>query len=162
MPINIYNISALSIKKRKYDVFFSGKVSSYRDYRLPYIESIKSLNVNSFIHEIATSADLLSYEDLYGFLGNSKIGINFSKSVDQNEQLKGRVWETLLCGALLLEQENSQITKYFTPNVHFVFFSSSQDLASKIIFYLSNSAELKRIAEAGTAKALSFQTTLHL
>jgi hypothetical protein len=162
MPIHIHGDNLILIKNRRYDVFFSGKMNSYRDYRLPYIESVRNLNIVSFINKINKTKDLMTYEDLYGALGHSKIGINFSKSVDQNEQLKGRVWETMLCGALLLEQENSQITNYFTPNVHFVFFSSPEDLANKVVFYLNHPAELKKIAEAGTLKAQSFQSKVHL
>jgi hypothetical protein len=43
----------------------------------------------------------------------------------------------LLCGALLLEQENEQILKYFEPNVDFVFFSTPVELKEKILFYFS-------------------------
>lgn len=163
MPINIQGSSTKLTNDRDVDVFFfSGKINSYRDYRIPFIEELKNLNVKTFLQEISKAEDLLTYEDLYSTLGRSKIGINFSRSVNQNEQLKGRVWETMLCGALLLEQENSQITNYFTPNEHFIFFTSPKDLAHKVVFYLNNPAELKKIAEAGRSKAISLQGALHL
>jgi hypothetical protein len=160
MPINLSKFPLKTTAARPYDVFFSGKMNSYRDYRMPYIDLIKGMDFNSFIHETKNPEDFLSYEQLYEIMGHSKIGVNFSKSVDQKDQLKGRVWEILLSGALLLEQENSQITNYFAPNLHFVFFTTPMDLARKVSFYLNNRSDRCKIASTGRSKALSLQNEL--
>ena len=157
MPINMKEIHVSSKKSREFDVFFSGKLDSYRDYRLPFIEELRKIEVISVIHIVKSATDLLPYTELYSNLGNYKIGVNFSRSVNQISQLKGRVWETLLCGALLLEQENSQIVNLFSPGEDFVFFSSPSDLVSKIHYFLNNAGELKRIANSGRAKATALQ-----
>jgi len=157
MPINYDAINKIKSDTRGTDVFFSGKINSYRDYRDPYITSIKSIKSDLYLNLINSNADLLPYEEIYSKLNNSKIGVNFSISSNQNQQLKGRVWETLLCGALLLEQENEQILKYFEPNVDFVFFSTPFELKEKILFYLNNPLELNKIASNGNKRACALQ-----
>lgn len=157
MPINYKALNKTKRAIRGTDVFFSGKINSYRDYRDPYIKSIKSIRHNLDLNLVNTSADLLQYEEIYSRLNDSKIGVNFSLSANQSQQLKGRVWETLLCGALLLEQENEQILEYFEPNVDFVFFSTPLELKEKILYFLSNPLELNRIALCGNKKACSLQ-----
>ena len=157
MPINYDAINKIKSNIRGTDVFFSGRINSYRDYRDPYISAIKSIKFDLYLNLVDSNADLIPYEEIYRKLNDSKIGVNFSISANKNQQLKGRVWETLLCGALLLEQENDQILKYFEPNVDFVFFSTPVELKEKILFYLNNPLELNRIALSGNKKACALQ-----
>ena len=91
-------------------------------------------------------------------MSSSKIGVNFSSSVNGEIDLIGRVWETLLSGALLLEQENKQILEYFTPNLHFVFFDSPDALIAKVEYFLRNENERVRIAKAGQEHAHYLQS----
>lgn len=157
MPLNYDALNKTKSDSRSIDVFFSGKINSYRDYRQPYINSIKSIKYNLYLNLVNSNEDLLHYEEIYSKLHKSKIGINFSTSANHSQQLKGRVWETLLCGALLLEQKNEQILEYFEPDIDFVFFSTPLELKEKILFFLNNPLELDKIALNGNIKARSLQ-----
>jgi spore maturation protein CgeB len=157
MPMNFDAINKLKSNFRNTDVFFSGRINSYRDYRNPFISVLKSIKCDLYLNIINNNTDLIPYEEIYRKLNNSKIGVNFAISTNSNQQLKGRAWETLLCGALLLEQENDQILNYFEPNIDFVFFSTPDDLKEKILFYLKNPLELSKVACSGNKKARLLQ-----
>ena len=72
-------------------------------------------------------------------------------SVDRH-QLKARVFETMLSGALLLEERNDQTARYFEDGVDYVSFGSEQELVDKIRYYLKNDERRAAIAESGRRK----------
>jgi spore maturation protein CgeB len=81
-------------------------------------------------------------------MNDSKMSLNFSCSVDCN-QLKARVFEVMTAGAMLLESENEQTSRLFSPGKEFVPFESKEDLVEKIRFYLRHENELTAIAGRG-------------
>ena len=86
----------------------------------------------------------VTHEVYASLMGRSKISINLSYSVSCH-QLKSRVLEAMLSGALLFESENEQTSKLFVPMKDYVQFSSKEDLAVKIAYYLEHENELKEI-----------------
>ncbi len=121
MPINPQVISSSLKLPMVHDVSFFGQIGSYRDYRSHVLEALKPVECNSFLSVNRAGTNTYSYSEMASVMSSSKIGVNFSSSVNGEEQLKGKVWEILLSGALLLEQENKQILECFVPNLHFVF-----------------------------------------
>ena len=86
-------------------------------------------------------------------MGRAKISINFSFSVDKH-QLKGRVFETMHSGAMLLETKNPQTEMLFNDGIDYVSFSNKEDLVKKIKYYLIHEQERESIAQNGRQKVL--------
>ena len=122
----------LSVKN--IDVSFLGQISAYRSYRRDFMINLMRSNIAGFYSAFERSSQL-EHKEYFEILSRSKIGINFSYSVDKH-QLKGRVFDTMLSGALLMESKNNQIEQLFIDGVDYVSFSSIEDLLVKIKFYL--------------------------
>lgn len=134
------------------DVAFLGQIGSYRSYRKDTLFFLMKNNIAGFYSGFDRDSQP-SHEEYFDILGKAKIGINFSYSVDRH-QLKGRVFDIMLSGALLIEQENSQIACYFNDGEDYISFSSKEDLLNKIKYYLANDDERKKIARSGRMKCL--------
>jgi glycosyltransferase involved in cell wall biosynthesis len=139
-------------EERSIDVTFSGRVAGYRSQRKEYLLYLMECNIAGFISVFENNL-FLSMEENYKILGKSKIGLNFSFSVN-NHQLKGRVFEVMLSGAMLLESENPQTASLFEEGKDYVSFGSKEDMVDKIRYYLKNDAERVRIAENGRRKVI--------
>jgi hypothetical protein len=144
------------IIKRKYDVAFIGQTVDYRDTRLKYLKKIQEIkNINKKIIHRRKQFQNITNTEYFDILGNAKIGLNFSQSVD-GHQLKLRVFETLSSGCLLFEEENEQIKTHFKPGIHYVEFNYN-NLQDKIIYYLKNQKEMVEIAKNGQKKYLKLK-----
>lgn len=139
---------------RNLDYNFIGSVGSYRDYRKEYLDFISNLGYNCLLAGFNTRRSQLARKDFLGVLNKSKISINFSMTHTQNFQLKGRVWEVMLAGSMLLEQDNEQIKYFFKAGTHFVSFSDKFQLKENLLHYLNNDSERIKIAEAGQKRAI--------
>jgi glycosyltransferase involved in cell wall biosynthesis len=154
-PGNMYVVSPSSglentARERNIDVFFSGRVGSYRSYRKDTLMYLIENGVSGYINFFLSETNL-DNEEYYKLLSMSKIAINFSYS-NEGHQLKGRALEAISVGAMLLESENPQISCFFEDGTDYVSFSSKEDLLEKIGYYLKNSEERVRIAKNGMRK----------
>ena len=138
--------------KKDIDVAFLGRMDSYRDGRRDYIEYLMEQNVSGYIasQNRETRVEHSKYAEI---LGRAKIGINFSYSVDKH-QLKGRVFEIMHAGAMLLETKNPQIEALFNDGIDYVSFSNKEDLVKKIKYYLIHEQERESISQSGRQKVL--------
>jgi len=136
--------------KRDIGVSFLGQVDSYRSYRTLYIQHVINNGppIYTSLSQRAMQPSHVHYMDV---LKRSRIGLNFSYSVDAH-QLKGRVFETMLCGAMLMESENAQTSRYFTPMKDYISFDSKEDLVDKLRYYLKHEDERAEIAARGELK----------
>jgi len=139
-------------KEKNIDVAFLGQLSSYRSYRKEALFYVMKNNIAGFYSGFERESQPL-HEEYFDILARAKIGINFSYSVDKH-QLKGRVLDTMMSGALLLEQKNNQIECYFKDGEDYVSFTSKEDLVKKIKYFLQNDAERVAIAERGRKKCM--------
>ncbi|MDG2348399.1 MAG: glycosyltransferase, partial [Gammaproteobacteria bacterium] len=138
----------LSQETRKYDVAFCGQIGSYRSYRRNAIDKLINSNFN-FFYSCAEQGFQITYDDMMQAYANSKIVINFSQSTVQDHfQLKGRVFEAIASGALLLEQAGSPIDLCFVVGVHYDVFHSNDELIEKIQYYLDHPSERIKMANA--------------
>ena len=133
-----------------FDVAFFGQISSYRSIRKEYLDYLLENNINLY-YGAFEKENQCSNEKYYEILSKSKIGINFSMSVDRH-QLKSRVFETMLSGCMLLEQKNEQTSYYFNEGVDYDCFSTKEELLQKINFYLNNDDIRIKIANSGRQK----------
>ena len=76
-----------------------------------------------------------SHAEYQEIMGRAKIGLNFSES-SVDHQTKGRIFENMLSGAMLLESENHLTETLFTEGKDYVSFTTKEDLVEKIKFYL--------------------------
>ena len=138
--------------KKDIDVAFSGQVDSYRDKRKVFIEYLMEQNIAGYIASPSRDQQI-SHSKYAEILGRAKIGINFSYSVDKH-QLKGRVYETLHSGALLLETKNPQTSVFFNDGEDYISFTDKEDMVKKIRYYLSHDKEREKISKSGREKVL--------
>ena len=158
-PGNMHVVSPSSglentARERNIDVFFSGRVGSYRSYRKDTLMYLIENGVSGYINFFLSETNL-DNEEYYKLLSMSKIAINFSYSTE-GHQLKGRITEAMALGAMLLESENPQVAFFFEDGIDYVSFSSKEDLLEKIRYYLKNSEERVRIAKNGRRKMKMF------
>ena len=139
----IYNDPGLV---RDIDVSFVG--STHYPERRNYLDNLNvPANVNG-----GHSTSYLPVEKYADILKRSKISLNFCMTHEHGlEQLKGRIFESMFCGSLLMESKNryNWIERWFIPNVHYIPFSNPNDLNEKISYYLSHEEERKKVAENG-------------
>lgn len=84
-------------------------------------------------------------------LRQTKISLNFPTKPDGCVQAKSRIYESMLSGCLLMERENEAITKWFTPNEHYIPFNK-ENFMSQVNYYLENEEERWKIAKQGYNK----------
>lgn len=133
---------------------FVGATTDYRSVRGEYLEHLRAGGVELYLAG-ETRQTMLPYARYAEVLRRSRIAINFSHSVEQTHQLKGRVLEVLFGGAMLLESRNDETRKVLSPGVHYVEFDSKQDLLDKARYFLAHEAERAALAQRGHAHALA-------
>ena len=138
--------------KKDIDVAFLGQISIYRDSRRDSIEFLMEQNIPGYIASL-NRGQQVEHSKYAEILGRAKIGINFSYSVDKH-QLKGRVFETMHAGAMLLETKSPQTEALFQDGVDYVSFSSDKDLVKKIKYYLTHEKERELISQSGRQKVI--------
>lgn len=152
-----YNINSLfSPIEKDIEYCFLGQISSYRNTRKEFIDFLKRQNLGGYLSTQDRNQQM-SHEEMGQILGRSKIGINFAFSVGMN-QLKGRVFEILFSGAMLLESENEQTASLFENGKDYISFTTKEDMVEKIKFYLANNQERDRIAKNGRNTAIEKYT----
>ena len=157
---SIYNNKGIEFRNRDIDVCFIGSVKT-KPYRKEILTSLKDVGINLDVHEDGAfflKKNYLSHSECADIYNKSKIAINFSLSFKGHPQLKGRIFESMLCGCLLLEQDNEEIKKYFVPFEDYVPWTDKQDLIKKIKYFLENKEKSYEIATNGCNKAKSLYT----
>jgi hypothetical protein len=72
--------------------------------------------------------------DYVDVMRRSRAALNFGGREPGNYIVTGRSWEIIHCGALLLEEQGSRLDNFFLPHVHYIPFSSANDLIDKCLF----------------------------
>lgn len=107
------------------------------------------------VHIVQTSAAdtgrMLSVAEYARYFQRSKISLCLTK--DRVRQLKGRIFETVHCGAMLLCDSNPYINTYLRPGAEYVPFRDYEDMVGKVAHFLADDAARRRIADAGHARA---------
>ena len=80
----------------------------------------------------------------------SQMSINIT-SHPTCSHVKGRVFESIACGALLLEQANDATSQFLRPEVDYVPFTTGDELRDTVAYYQRYPARARSIAEAGHA-----------
>ncbi len=137
---------------RDIDISFAGGLENYPD-RNAGITALRSNGVE--VYQVGGQRERrLSTAEYARIHMRSKIALNFCRTARGGHvQCKGRVWEVVLCGAMLLESDNQETAKWLEPMVDYVPFSNEKDLVDKAKHYLAHPSERNAIAERGHCKA---------
>ena len=142
-------------KKRDIDVSFIGTIEGSHKDRKEMIELVRSAGISVKTMGSNLEKDKkIPIEQYIDALQRTKISLNFSKSGSGLYQMKGRVIETMLCGAMLLEQQGTETSRLFKDNEDYISFTDADDLIKKIRYYLEHEEERQKIAESGNRTSL--------
>jgi hypothetical protein len=133
---------------------FIGSLYGYND-RSRYLNHVKDLvTVSGGQRENA-----LTPEDYAKMIRTSLININFCESPSGEDQVKGRVFESIASQSLLLEKKNDVTSRFFEPGKDYIEFTDEEDLRRLIQYYLNNPDEAKEIAQRGYEKYMKNYTS---
>lgn len=100
------------------------------------------------------------YDVMPHIFKNSKINLNITlRSIRSGIPL--RAFDIMGANGFLLTNYQEDFLDYFTPDEDFVFFDGTDDLISKIEYYLSHEKERKEIAQNGFQKITNCHTYEH-
>lgn len=150
---------------RDIDVVFIGAVdpSGQRwPQRIRHLNYLRDSGVNVLVAG-GQRQGRLSWEEYAGYLNRAKISLNFSLDPPTGtSQIKGRVFETMACGAMLLEDSGNQTCRFFEPGKDFVRFGSQEDLLNRVRYYLQHDGEREQIAHSGREKVSQVYNALNM
>lgn len=149
--------------QRDIDVCFVGGIDPARyPQRTQYINFLRGNGIN-VVAAGGQREGRLTWEEYSGFLNRSKISLSWSKNPHVGtSQLKGRVLETMACGAMLIEDDGDQTRRFFNEGKDFIIFSSAEDLVKKIRYYLKHDEEREAIARSGHEKVTNIYNARNL
>ncbi len=138
-------------RERDYDVGFAGSIENRPD-RVAGITALRDAGIQ--VQQSGGQREAkLSVEEYAEIFKRSKIVVNYNGYNDRTSVVNGRIFEATLCGAMLIEPERSGAKELFKAGEEFVTYTDINDLVAKVRHYLASSADRKKIAEAGEARA---------
>lgn len=85
----------------------------------------------------------------------SKINLNITaKSIRTGLPL--RIYDILACGGFLITNYQAELTNYFVPGTDLEYYTSEDDLLSKVEYYLAHEKDRQEIAHNGLQKMIQF------
>lgn len=146
--------------ERTEDVVFLGSTHPLdHRRRRQAIDALKASGVNVFVGGDQRNENI-PIEEYAKLFQTAKIVLNFPWTVSicpavSPYQMKARVFEATLCGALLVEGDNPYTPKWLTPGEDYVSYQNTEDLVDKVKYYLDHPVERQAIADQGCKKATS-------
>jgi len=140
---------------RDIDVSLVGEVRylSQRKAMVDRLQHETAIAVQMFCTSAADTQRALTVAEYAQLYQRSRISLAMTK--DSVRQLKGRVFEVLHCGAMLLCDKNHHVSHYLRPGVEYVTYDDYDDLVGKARYYLDHEDERRAIARAGHARVKS-------
>lgn len=130
-------------KYLEFDISFIGNLYPARKEYVQYLVD-NGVNVNVCSN--------LSFEQMIYTMSNSLISLNFSSNPnaqDNATQMKGRLFEILGTGSLLLTEYHESIEEFVEENREAVFFKTKEELLSKVKKLLDQPEVALRLAKSG-------------
>lgn len=102
----------------------------------------------------------LSFAEYAALYRRARIVLNFSQVRTDlaRHHLKGRVFEAMACGALLLETVNPETTRFFIPGREYETFADQEELLAKVRRLLADEPARAAIAARGHARVTTEYT----
>jgi spore maturation protein CgeB len=143
---------------RIYDVSFVGQCYGKRR---EFVDAIRSrgIDIRTFGRGWNGGGGRVPQSELIRIYNQSKISLNISfASSGDRIQIKGRDFEAVGCGSLLLTKDTKEIASFFVPGEEIVTYTELNDALKKIEFYLKNEDERKKIAQKGYERLMREHT----
>lgn len=131
------------------EICFNGSMNGYgeRHTYINYLKNHLSIHIDGGQRE-----HRLTLQQYAEVLKRSKISLNFPNKPDGSVQGKCRIYESMLCGCLLMEKANPVIERWFAPSIDYIPFSSEGELVDRAKYYLANNTEREKIVSSATKK----------
>lgn len=163
----------------RFEVSFIGARNQVREW---FIKFLKKEGIKVSCFGAGWPADRVSPEEMNGIFRQSKINLNLSNSVSRDiryifsgflnfarylksqknaEQIKARNFEIPLAGGFQLTNYVAGLERYLRIGEEVAVFSSPEECAGQIRYYLANEKERLRITEAGRERAAKEHTYTH-
>lgn len=138
---------------RDIEVSFLGTLENYPD-REAALAHLKANGIGVHVAGGMRQA-AIPLEEYADILRRSRIALNFSQFFGGHpfHNVKGRVFEILYSGAMLLEPVNPHMPAFFTAGRDYVAWDGLDDLLTKVRHYLADDTARDAIAAAGHARA---------
>jgi hypothetical protein len=125
---------------------------SSRQERTDIIEFIKDNGIDIMVTG-GERQEHLKTRVYASLLNQAQINLSFSRAGDPPiHVVNARAFETMLCGAMLLEQYSTELELFYKPFVDYVPYSGTSDIIDKIQFYQKHADARLAIAKNGHDK----------
>jgi spore maturation protein CgeB len=136
----------------KYEVTFVGSIRADRE---EYLQALEDAKIPVHLFGLSWK-NFVSYQEMVGIFGTSKINLNFSKTYRYMKLgIKGRIFKVCLSGGFMLTEYAPGIEKYFEINKEVVCFHNKEEMIEKITHFLNHDEERRAIARAGWERAIN-------
>lgn len=135
---------------------FSGAVFAYNWHRALWLAGVLHglpLGLQMSTHTEDGIPILDSYAAYFRRIEESACAVNFSMRPDLSRIITGRAFETLLAGALLVQEEAPDMDSYFIPGEHYLSFATVPELRAIARFIAENPEAAEDIRRTGNAFA---------
>jgi len=140
-------------KNRDIDTAFVGTSVQYNYLRSLWFLAMEDAGIDYqlFLTSPVHREGMLTLTDTQyaELLGRINTSIQFSSRNENTKILCGRVWESMLAGCALIEEENIETKHFLVPYLHYIPFSSTKDLAEVVKCLTENPEERSALALRG-------------
>lgn len=154
------------------DASFVGGISRHHDKAIPILEYLASNTPIQFFGYGANTLDAGSPirlrhhgevwgMDMYRALARSRVTLNRHINVAENHANNMRLYEATGVGSLLVTDNKDNLGELFEIDKEIVAYSSKEEAAELINYYLAHPDEADTIARAGQARTLSDHNYRH-
>lgn len=136
-------------------MLFNGSIGVNTPHRAFWIAATDrlGLQVNKIVSTYEHCPALESYEKYKQRIVEATCVLNLVMRYNQDSIVNGRVFETILNGALLVQEFTPDIHYFFIPGEHYFEFSSVAELVSITNFIKENREEAEEVRRCGSAFA---------
>jgi spore maturation protein CgeB len=142
--------------KKDIEVSFVGQA---RENRISFLNNLLNNGITKmkvFGHGWTKENPVLTHKQYPNIIARSKINLNISEDIVNKvkvQQVKARDFEVPMCGGFLLTGQNDDIEYYYTVGEEIETYSTHEECADKIKYYLKHSEKRERIAQKGYERA---------
>jgi hypothetical protein len=152
LPIPVKTYPFRSFSERKTLLYYSGGIEENGLYK-PRKDVLDFLHSNDFKvkgnqYDRKRPGLRPDYQTYREELATSLIGLNFTWKGDE-DALVARTWEIFSSGVLLLQNKSNLLEGLFTPGVHYLEFSSNNELINLLKNLDADHSSISQIAIAG-------------
>jgi hypothetical protein len=140
--------SAATLETKDIDLAFVGQLHQYRTPWMVLIEGRKINCRTQYSGNLGTS-DLSKREEYIDLFKRTKISLNFSRRIDGQFAITGRIWEAIFSYAVLMEEYSPDIEKYLIPFCHYIPVTNVEQIRVYSSYLLKDKALRERIAHCG-------------